>query len=78
MLARNSISEVKRLRQRANQKRYRRRQVYGQMVPRITINAEYVINLLVAKRYLPDNVVHDREMIARALSKYIDDEAKKE
>jgi hypothetical protein len=77
MLSRNPISEAVRARQRAKQKRYRLRRVYGQSVHRVTTNDERVIDLLVAKGFLPNNVVHDRPMIERALTKFIDDETRK-
>jgi hypothetical protein len=77
MLTRNHISEAKRARQRANQNRYRLRRVYGQRVYRVTANDERLIDMLVAKHYLPDNIVHNRLMIERALTKFIDDEAQK-
>jgi hypothetical protein len=77
MLVGNPISETKRARQRAAQKRYRLRRVYGQSVHRVTTNDERVIDLLIAKRYLPDNIIHGRAMVERALTRFIDDEARK-
>jgi len=77
MLTRDPISDAKRARARAKQKRYRLRQAYGQSVHRVTTNDERLIDLLVAKGYLPDNVIHDRPMIERALTEFIANEASK-
>jgi len=77
MLVRNPITEAKRARQRANQKRYRLRRAFGQSVHRVTANDETLIDLLVVKHHLPDNVIHDRAMIERALTRYIEDEGRK-
>jgi hypothetical protein len=73
MLVRSHINEARRARQRANQQRYRLRRVYGQRVLRITVNEMKVIDLLVAKNYLPENAIHSRAMVERALTRFIDD-----
>ena len=76
MLVRDPRLSEKRARQRAKQKRYRLRRAFGQSVHRVTTYNERVIDLLVARRYLPDDVIHDRPSIERALTKFIDDETR--
>jgi hypothetical protein len=49
--------------------------VYGQLVPRVTINAS-AIDMLVREHYLADTPMHDRQEIESALTKYIDEKAR--
>jgi hypothetical protein len=71
------VRSDRRVRQAQNQRRYRMRRAMGQTVCRVTVNSERLLDLLVAKDYLPDNVIHDDAMVERALTRFIDDETRK-
>jgi hypothetical protein len=67
----------KRARAREASKRYRARKHRRQKIFRATANQERLIDLLVRKGYLPDDIEHDHAMIEAALTIFVDDEGRK-
>jgi hypothetical protein len=63
-------------RSRENSKRYRMRRARGQAVYYLSANSERLINFLVRKGLLPDDVVHSHAEIELALAHWVDDETK--
>jgi hypothetical protein len=61
----------------ANSARYRYRKRRGQGVYYLTANKERLIDLLVRKGYLADDVIHSHATIELAVCRFIDDEGQK-
>jgi hypothetical protein len=66
----------RRKRDALNARRYRCRHRAGQVVLEVTVNAERLVDLLVAQRYLIDGIAHDRGTLQHALAKFVDDAAR--